>query len=107
MPLWSADINIAIAYLTGAAEKVASLWVGIDIIRFKSSYLPFPAGQGMIIRKLIDLPTTNHVGTAVTHIENVSIVAYNHKSGYSGTHVGFVALIDLADSGVRIFNRTL
>src|SRR6266700_142363 len=60
----------------------------------------------MIIGQFVELSATQHVGATIPYINNVRVVSYYHKTSDSRTHVGFIALVHLAESCVGILNCT-
>src|SRR6266566_8304395 len=60
----------------------------------------------MIIGQFVELPAAQHVGSTIPYINDIRMVSYYHKTGDSRTHVGFIALIYLAERRVGILNRT-
>src|SRR5215469_7894072 len=100
MQLLFENVNLRIGFIPQAAEYLTALWMGVYVIRLNQAARDQLPHQGMIGCQLIKLLSSYHVGAAIAYIDNVRMFPCHHKTGDSGTHVGFILRIFLAEGVV-------
>src|SRR5712692_665546 len=60
----------------------------------------------MIIGQFVELSATQRAGATIPYINTVRVASYYYKTSDSRTHVGFIALVHLAERCVGILNCT-
>src|SRR5229473_1060741 len=80
MQLLFEDIDLNVQFISQAAEDLAALWMGIDILWLNQPACDKLPHQRMIVRQLIDLPAAHHISTAIPDIQDIGVISYHHKS---------------------------
>ena len=97
-------VDLHICFISQTTVNLAALRVRIDIIWLDQAARHQLSHQGMIGRQLIELLTSQHVGTTIPNIYNIRMLPRYHKTCNSRTHVGFIKLVLLAEHRICVFN---